>query len=79
MTRTLDLLDVTVLQPVDLAPLVYGRRLEHALLDFVVRFQQDTSDAAILLEMQRAGLDSIVSEDPDLRRAALDFDVYTWL
>jgi predicted nucleic acid-binding protein len=42
------------------------------------RFQLDTSDAALLLEAQRAGIPSIATLDADFRRAQSDFDIYTW-
>ena len=68
-----------VIQPDELAPLKPGERLEEQLIQYVARYRLETFDAAILLEARRAGLDAIVTEDPDLRRAATDFDVYTWL
>jgi predicted nucleic acid-binding protein len=73
------LADIAIAQPENLSLPIDGRRFEAALLDAVRRYQLDLNDAAILLEMRRAGLDAIVTEDPDLRRAATDFDVYTWL
>jgi predicted nucleic acid-binding protein len=79
LVSSLALIGVEVLQPDDLAPLPPNRRLEEALIDAMVRYQFDSSDAAILNELQSVGLDAIVTEDPDLRRAASDFDVYTWL
>lgn len=68
-----------VIQPNDLAPIASGRTLDEELLGAVERYELDTSDAAILVEARRAGVTSIASADPDLRRAQLDFDVYTWL
>lgn len=79
LLRLMRLAKLVVLQPGDLAPLPDDRRLETDLVDAVDRYLLDTRDAAILLELHRAGLDAIVTEDPDLRRAAADFDVYTWL
>ncbi len=43
------------------------------------RYRLDSGDAAILIEASRAGIDAVVSEDPDWRRASRDFDVHTWL
>ena len=79
LLRLMRLANLVVIQPSDLAPLPDDRRLEAELIDSVDRYLLDTRDAAILLEMRRAGLDAIVTEDPDLRRAATDFDIYTWL
>lgn len=76
---TFERLGLIVIQPHELMPLAAGERLERLLLDEIGRYYPDTRDAAILLEMRRAGLDAIVTEDPDLRRAAAEFDVYTWL
>ena len=39
----------------------------------------DTSDAALLVEARRIGVTSIPSAHLDLRRAQLDFAVFTWL
>jgi len=79
LMSSLALIGVQVLQPADLAPLPQNRRLEEALVNAMVHYQLDPSDAAILIELRRAGLDAIVTEDPDLRRAATDFDIHTWL
>ena len=73
------LADIAIAQPENLSLPIDGRRFEAALLDAIRRYQLDSNDAAILPEMRRAGLDAIVTEDPDLRRAATDVDVYTWL
>ncbi len=69
---------LAVLQPLDLDPLPLGRLWEEELMRLIVRYQLDTSDAAILLEAQRAGVSAIATLDADLRRAARDFDVYSW-
>ena len=55
------------------------RRYDRELLDLVVRYGLDNSDATILMEAMRIGVDSIVSLDRDMQRAAADFDVYTCL
>ena len=79
LLRLMRLAELVVLQPGDLAPLPLDHRLETDLIDAVDRYFLDTRDAAILIELQRAGVHAIVTEDPDLRRAATDFDIYTWL
>ena len=68
-----------VLQPEDLGPIPSGRPLEDELVRTMERYELDSSDAAILIEARRAGITDIATADPDLRRAGLDFDVYTWL
>ncbi|MGH2558349.1 MAG: hypothetical protein ACRDJH_04725 [Thermomicrobiales bacterium] len=68
-----------VIQSLDMQPLASERSWEDVLAEVVLRYHLDTSDAAILLEAQRAGITSIATLDADLRRAARDFDVYTWL
>lgn len=67
------------LQPDELGPIASGRSLDEAVLWAVERYQLDTNDAAILVEAQRAGVSDIATSDADLRRAQLDFDVYTWI
>jgi len=49
------------------------------LIDAVNRYFLDSNDASNLIEMQQAGIDAIVTKDADVRRAARDFRVYTWL
>lgn len=49
------------------------------LIDRMVAYGLDTSDALITLEANRLGIDAIVSMDRDLHRALADFDIYTWL
>lgn len=39
----------------------------------------DSSDAAILVEARRAGVADVATLDADLRRAAADFTIHTWL
>ena len=71
--------DILVLQANDLGPIASGRRFEQELIRLVRRYRLDSADVAILLEARRAGITTVVSEDPDWRRVASDFDVYTWL
>lgn len=71
--------DILILQPADLGPLASGRRIEEELIRLVRRYRLDSADGAILIEARRAGIASVASEDPDWRRAARDFDVYTWI
>ncbi len=54
-------------------------RYETALINVVLRHALDTSDASILLEMERAGITALVTEDADMTRAASEFDIYAWL
>lgn len=67
------------LQPEDLDDIPSGRTLDDEMIWAIGRYELDTSDAAILIEAQRAGITSIVTADGDLVRPRLDFDVYTWL
>ena len=71
--------DLLCLQPDDLGPIPSGRTLDEEVVWAMERYELDSNDAAILVEAQRAGISSIVTADADLRRAWLDFDVYTWL
>ncbi|MGH2533201.1 MAG: hypothetical protein ACRDJW_12955 [Thermomicrobiales bacterium] len=70
---------LTVMQPWEVAASSMGLRYEHDLLRLVGRFRVNTNDAAILMQARQAGITSIATLDADLRRAAGDFDVYTWL
>lgn len=63
--------EIEILQPDDLGPIGRGRRYEHELIRLVRRYRLDSTDAAVLMEAQRAGIESVVSEDPDWRRARL--------
>lgn len=38
----------------------------------------DSHDALILMETRRMGINDIVTMDADMRRASLDFNLYTW-
>lgn len=60
-------------------PIPSGLSYDQDLVRLVGRYGLDTSDATIPLEAQRMGLSAIVTFDRDLRRAAADFDIYTWL
>jgi predicted nucleic acid-binding protein len=71
--------NLLVLQPDDLGPIPSGRTLDDELVRTMERYELDSSDAAILIEATRAGVFTIATSDTDLRRAQLDFDVYTWL
>lgn len=71
--------ELVFLQPNDLGAIPSGRSLDEEMLALMGRYHLDTGDAAILLEAQRAGVQSVVTSDADLHRARLDFDVYTWL
>ncbi len=67
-----------VLQPIEVSRIVSGRSLEEELLWAMGRYELDSSDAAIVIETQRAGVRSLVTADRDLWRAHLDLDIYTW-
>jgi predicted nucleic acid-binding protein len=67
------------LQPDDLGEIPSGRSLEEEIIQTMGQFELDSSDTAILVEARRAGITTIATADPDLRRAHADFDVYTWL
>lgn len=69
---------IAILQSSDLDPIASGRRFEQEIIRYIRRYRLDSGDAAILLEASWAGIDAVVSEDPDWRRASRDFDVYTW-
>ena len=77
--RLLAVNDLLVLQPDDLGEIPSGRALDDELVRTMERYELDSSDAAILIEAQRAGISGIATADADLLRARLDFDVYTWL
>jgi predicted nucleic acid-binding protein len=49
------------------------------LIDRMVRYGMDSSDAVITMEASRLGIDAIVSMDRDMQRALPDFNIYTWL
>lgn len=70
---------IVILDPRDFDASSSLRRIDQQLPDFVVRYGLDSSDAMMLLEAEGVGIHGIVSFDPDMRRAATDFDVYTWL
>ncbi|MGH2559127.1 MAG: hypothetical protein ACRDJH_08685 [Thermomicrobiales bacterium] len=70
---------LAVIRPAETSSFMLKYRFEGELLERVGRYQLNTNDAAILMEAQRAGISSIATLDADMCRAALDFDVYTWL
>lgn len=70
---------LTFLQVDDLRPIPSSRPFEVAIAYLMGRYWLDTSDIAILLDAQRAGVVSVATMDRDFRRAHLDFDIYTWL
>jgi predicted nucleic acid-binding protein len=63
----------------DLGAIPSGFPYDQELVRLVGRYGLDSSDAAILLEAQRAGIPNLVTLDRDMQRASVDFDVYTWL
>ena len=71
--------NLALLDQSDLGPVPSGQRYDRELLDRIVRYGLDTSDATILMEAMRIGIQSIVSLDRDMQCAVADFDVYTWL
>jgi hypothetical protein len=68
-----------ILQPEDLLRDPTGRSWEQALIDVIGLYGLDSSDASLLLEARKVSVFSIATLDPDLRRSAVDFDIYTWL
>lgn len=76
--RAMVLSSIHVLQPDELGDIPSGRSLDDELVRTMERYELDSNDAAILVEAARAGATCIASSDPDLARARLDFDVYTW-
>jgi len=79
LRRVLLATGLAFLQPEDFVAAADGRPFDEEMLDTIERFGLDSSDAAILCEAARAGIFAIATLDRDLRRAAADFDVYTWL
>jgi predicted nucleic acid-binding protein len=63
----------------DLGPISSGLPHDVELVRLIGRYGLDTNDAAILMEANRLGIYDIVTMDEDLRRARMDFNVYTWL
>ncbi len=53
-----------MLQPDDLGAIPSGRTLEDEWVRTMERYELDSSDAAILIEAQRAGVSSIATSDP---------------
>lgn len=54
------------------------RRYDEELIERMVRYGLDSSDAMITIEASRLGIGAIVSMDRDMQRAIVDFDIYTW-
>jgi predicted nucleic acid-binding protein len=73
--------NVVIAGPEDLDFVTYPTALpfRDELLDRMVRYGLDTSDTMIVLEAERLGLDGIVTMDRDMRRAVVDFDIFTWI
>ena len=73
--------DITVAGQEDLDFVAYPphRHFSQELIDRMVRYGMDSSDAVITMEAARLGIDAIVSMDRDMQRALPDFDIYTWL
>ena len=73
--------DVTVAGQEDLDFVAYPPRqhFSQELIDRMVRYGMDSSDAVITIEVSSLGIDAIVSMDRDMQRALPDFDIYTWL
>lgn len=63
----------------DLGTIPSGLPYDEELIRLIGRYGLDTNDASILLEASRLGVYDIVTMDEDLRRARIDFNVYTWL
>lgn len=78
LRRRLVAANLWLLAPDRLGPIPSGLPYDEELVRLIGRYGLDTSDTAILLEARRAGVSAIVTLDRDLRRAAIDFDVYTW-
>jgi predicted nucleic acid-binding protein len=79
LTTLMTLANIAVLQPQTVWASPASQRFEEAVVQSLRSYHLDSFDAEILLEARLAGIDAIVTEDPDLRRAANEFDVYTWL
>ena len=65
--------------PEELGKIDAGTTYDIRLIELCCAYALDTSDAGILLEAERLGIDSIVTMDSDLLRARADFDIYTWI
>ena len=79
LRRRLASQNVAVAGPDRLGPIPSGLAYDQEIVRLVGRYGVDTSDAAILLETQRLGISALVTLDPDMQQAQVDFDVYTWL
>lgn len=79
LLRLLEVRGLVVLQPDHLNPSSTGGQFGEDLLMAVGRYHLDSADALLVLEAERAGISAVATLDADLRRAQVDFDVYTWL
>jgi predicted nucleic-acid-binding protein len=68
-----------LLEPDLLDPIPSGRPFDEEIIETAARYGIDSSDARILMEAQCCGLSETATFDKDMQRAALDFNVYTWL
>jgi predicted nucleic acid-binding protein len=59
-------------------PLSRLSRFDDELIAAIGRYALDSDDALILVEAARYGINDIISLDPDMRRAEIDFNIYTW-
>jgi predicted nucleic acid-binding protein len=73
--------DITVAGQEDLDFVAYPpqHHFSDELIDRMVRYGMDSSDAVITMEASRLGIGAIVSMDRDMQRALPDFDIYSWL
>jgi hypothetical protein len=78
LRRTMSLSNLVFLQPDDLGSIPSGHPIEVALEEAIGRYRPDSNDAAILLEAQRRHHQHRHARRRP-PRAAIDFDVYTWL
>jgi predicted nucleic acid-binding protein len=79
LRRRLQANNLLILAHEDLAPIASGRTYSQELIARVGRYGLDSSDTAILLEAERAGVLDVVTLDLDWQRAQAEFNVYTWL
>ena len=72
--------NVVIIEPDDLgiSPRSSSEQSTDRLIQRMVRYGLDSSDAMITLEASRLGIEAIVSMDRDMLRAVVDFDIYIW-
>ena len=72
--------NVVIIEPDDLgfSPGSNSEQPEDRLIERMIRYGLDSSDAMITLEASRLGIEAIVSMDRDMLRAVIDFDIYIW-